>query len=83
VAEDPTHTAVRGVTAVDASTTTHDEVRVATTGTTAATTRATTAATTEDPAAKEEPRIWEEEVPRASPRDPRTRSSTGTGRAAE
>jgi len=54
VAEDPTHTAVRGVTAVDASTTTHDEVRVATTGTTAATTRATTAATTEDPAVKEE-----------------------------
>jgi len=47
-AQNPTHTAVRGITAVDASTTTHAEVRAATTAAatrkTSATTRAATTA---------------------------------------
>jgi len=86
-ARSPTHTAVRGITTVDASTTTHAEVRAATTGTssratTTATARAAPAATArsaaaegpaEDTAAAEEHRNWEEEVPRVSPREPRTR----------
>jgi len=55
-ARNPTHTAIRGVTAVNANTTTHAEARAATTGTTrrataAATTRATPAATARSTAA--------------------------------